>query len=553
MTDIFELFENKAQNINFDVSNIWEHKPVSISEFIENPYYLGLEEETRSWVKETLYEIFECNNYIDWNYNEVALCSAIGSGKSFLSSIIACYSAYLLLCLKNPQEFFGLAPSASIHILNVSTNLTQAKKVVFSEIANKIYASPWFRENYLPNARVKSELQFSTPEYDEPKIGSIYKRIFITPLSSDINSPVGLNVFCAIMDEANLLRDTDRGDYSEVIYNHLKRRITSRFGNRGLIAMAGSPQYLDDFLERQIRSQVNNPNVYVKRISLWDAVYPDYDGEVFYFDIVNCKIVAGIIHNQVIEIPIVYYDDFRKNPEAAKRDLAGIPGETISAFFEDKSVIDECCNYERESPINEDGYFNEGFRFKGDPDCPEDFELRVIHVDIGLTNDSAGIAMGHINGINNVGEPTIYIDFIAEIKGSKEYPVSLESIREIIYFLRNKRKFPIIKVTYDNYQSADSVQILTNKGFMSEILSVDRDMKAYSILKELIRTKRIDFYEHPKFIKELKCLELIENKKVDHPGGKNHSKDTADAVAGVCKTLIDMFTEYVIEAEIDVY
>lgn len=541
MADIFDVFKNKAKN--FDPYNIWEYQPVDIIQFVEDPYYLDLDNQTRHWIKDALSEIFSSDDSINWNYKEVCLCCAIGSGKSFLSSIVACYCAYILLCLKNPQEYFGLSPTASIHIVNVSTNLRQAQKVIFSDIKNMIESSYWFKEHYLPNPRVKSELQFDTTEYDQPEFGKIYKKIFITPLSSDLNSPVGLNVYGGFIDEANLLRDTDRGDYSEIIYNHLQRRITSRFGDKGLIVMCGSPQYLDDFLERKIRSEIDNSNVYVKRISIWEAKYPNYNGDTFYFDVPNCKIVGGKLHDQVIEIPTVYYKDFYSDPEKAKRDLAGIPGETISAFFEDKSVIDACCNYDRESPITETNDFKDWFKFEGDQDFPEDEELRVMHIDIGLTNDSAGICMGHLKGVNKAGEPIISIDFIMELKGSKENPVSLEYIRQLIYYLIFELKFPVIKVTYDSFQSADSVQILNKKGICSEIQSVDRDISAYNILKELIRTKRIDFYSHEKFIKELKCLELIKNSKVDHPSGKDHSKDCSDAVAGVCNTLIDMFVK----------
>ena len=35
MSNIFEVFNNKAKDIN--LSSIWEHEPVSISEFIEDP------------------------------------------------------------------------------------------------------------------------------------------------------------------------------------------------------------------------------------------------------------------------------------------------------------------------------------------------------------------------------------------------------------------------------------------------------------------------------------------------------------------------------------
>jgi hypothetical protein len=54
----------------------------------------------------------------------------------------------------------------------------------------------------------------------------------------------------------------------------------------------------------------------------------------------------------------------------------------------------------------------------------------------------------------------------------------------------------------------------------------------HDYLKELIYTENIDIYNSEVLLKELKGLDLISGKRVDHKRGG--SKDIADAVAGVC-------------------
>src|SRR5690606_30650992 len=87
-----------------------------------------------------LVEVFE------GDYEEVYLDGAIGWGKSTLAECAVARMLYELSCLKNPQMFYGLDPSDTIAVLNVSVNKTQAKKVVYHRLKERIKASPYFRE-----------------------------------------------------------------------------------------------------------------------------------------------------------------------------------------------------------------------------------------------------------------------------------------------------------------------------------------------------------------------------------------------------------------------
>lgn len=503
------------------------------------------------------------------NHNFVA--NNIIVHNSFKLAILIVYFTYLLLCMRNPQATYGLAPRSKLAIMNMSVSADQARRVVFGEIKNKIDASPWFQEKYPPNPRVKSELQFDVPPDNPKKVikGKIYKNVYIIPGSSSGMAPLGYNLFVVVIDEATLWRDTSNKDYVEDVYNIVTRRITSRFADPktgailGFVALGGSPMYYDDFLERRIR-EANEENaksdklqkIFVVRRSQWEAKMPDWNGPKFWFHVGDSKVFETVeklhsyrkkiaakaarkgetnidavirsFNSKIIEIPIPYLDDFKKNPEGSKRDLAGLPSETIEPFFENPDIIEERCNYERANPVINDMTFEFKSWFR-----PISRTWHAMHIDLAVTGDACGIALGHNEGTNEAGSPIHFIDMILRLQGSKEEPIQIEWIRELIYKL-TKMGFMIGIVTLDGFQSIDTMQILTKKGYLAEYLSVDRDTKAYTELKNAIYEDRLDYYEHNIFMTELKKVEKNKN-KIDHP--RNGSKDCSDAVAGVVYNL----------------
>jgi hypothetical protein len=126
---------------------------------------------------------------------------------------------------------------------------------------------------------------------------------------------------------------------------------------------------------------------------------------------------------------------------------------------------------------------------------------------------------------------TCVIDFAQEIRTSKQRPLDFEAVRDIILTLKAKG-FNFHVISYDNFQSVDSRQILEQKGFRVEALSVDRTTDAYDTFLAFVNQGQFDIYQSEVLLGEVKRLELINGRKVEHP--PNGKKDVADAVAGVC-------------------
>ena len=124
---------------------------------------------------------------------------------------------------------------------------------------------------------------------------------------------------------------------------------------------------------------------------------------------------------------------------------------------------------------------------------------------------------------------SITVELMAQITPPPGGEIDLAQVRSFILALR-ERGFVIGGVSYDGYQSADSRQILQRRGLPVKIISVDRDMARYQMLRELAHEGRLRLYHYKPFLEEAAQLEVIRQQRVDHPRGG--SKDVTDAVAG---------------------
>jgi hypothetical protein len=472
----------------------YEEEPADIRTFIDSPDYLNAKDECWITIKDDLAELFEGYNNptMEWKFNEAVFDEGIGSGKSYKASIIISYLVYRTLILKNPQEFFGLAKDSAIYFINMSVRGDQAKKVVFGEVVARVSNSPWFKKRgYLPNSEIKSELQFP-------------KHINVIPGNSRETYPLGFNLLGGVMDEAAWYIETDSHDTAEEIYNALYNRIQKRFGNKGMLVMISSPRYVDDFIEKKMREAETTPKIFHKRRATYDAQPANkYSGLKFTVD-------------QYV-IPVEDKGMYLRNPERYKRDIMAIPSQALEPYFKQYNLVEAMFDAEMRNPSIGNTTRLEDW-FVGNA-----LYQYYIHIDLALVSDSAGIAMVH-----NVGGDVI-VDLALAIVPPYNGEIDLAEIRNLVTTLRD-RKFTIQKVTYDQFQSASSIQELNKLGINSENLSVDKTLAPYETLKELIYIGKIKAYQNAVLMGELKRLELIEGKKVDHP--PKGSKDIADALAG---------------------
>ena len=523
----------------------WRCPRVSLDTFLDDRMYLGIGKTVFPMVRKI------CREVLEGGYLEGVEVAGIGSGKSFSSSILACYEAHTLLCMRNPHETYNLTKDKPITIMNMGTTATQALDVVFASIRGFIATSEWF--------------QGFAPQMLTGSIEFMNEKVMLMSGNSKSTTPLGYNIFCAVLDEAAFYMDNEQKSIAEEIYNALQRRIVSRFGNDGLLMMISSPRYVGDFIMRKLEQSKEldenglkkYPHLYAVQAPIWKfkGISRYMTPETFFFNCRENVIIdtaqmseADIAKNysvnyvedenfddsyHVWEVPKEYLASFRQNPELAKRDYGSVPSLTLEGFFPNAGVITSAWNRARRSPVIKPGTFKFAER-----------ALRTsyfIHIDIGFNRegkgDHTGFAMGHFGGWQEdeaTGEKRMI--FVIDVYEQIGYDlatgeVDLSKVRQRIYDIRDMG-YPINRVTLDGYMSKDFMQILRKKGIRAEYLSVDKTVEPYNALKAAFMEKRIDIYHSDVLERELIQLELIKGVKVDHP--ENGSKDVSDAVAGVC-------------------
>lgn len=564
-----------------DYLNREEYKqtPVDMRTFVTDPYYLGHTcDNIYPKLLDDLTELFE------GGYHECIWTGSIGYGKTFTASIGVCRVLYELSCMKSPHASFGLAKESNISIVALSVSEMLATKVVFENIATKIDASPYFRENF-PFEKTKKELRFPG-------------NLWVASRASTDTSALGLNTISAFIDESNFMPKAPKGadprhaslDRAEVIYNTLKRRMKSRFEKfgrlPGMLFVVSSKSTQDDFTARRIRESKDDATIFVRDYALWDVKPEAYYQEKSFFvlggnDQTPSRILEPGEEKEfegegnlpegcvLVRVPHDFRADFERDLEGGLRDIAGVATVAISPFIQRREKIQEAIDKSRQHPFTTDilegtrggmfkwdemvqmsrtreyGMRTEKLMPKINPRAP-----RHIHVDPSLRNDALGFCMSHVAGWKDVirrGEdnqqfveraPVYIVDFLLKVVPPTGGEIILGDIRRMIYELA-AHGYLITSVSMDQFQSADSLQQLSQKGYNAQLISVDVTPEPYDNLKTALYENRVFFYEYAPLIDELKVLEqkwdARKKRKIDHPPRK--SKDVSDALAGCLWTL----------------
>lgn len=530
-------------------------RPASIIEFL-GPKYLDIEAGVRPGLKKMLVEIFgeKTNPYRLAQCKEAMFTGAIGVGKTTFASIVLPYMAHWVLCLKNPQKFFGLLPGSRIAFMQMSTSEDQAKEVIFGDIVARISHSPWFKL-HPHNDRIKNQIRWE----DE--------NIWIVPGDSAETTFEGYNILGGILDEMDSHRITPKRDYAEAGYNTISNRISSRFGDRGLFILIGQMKQETGFAMRHFKRMLEDPDCYTMRMTLWESfgwekyLNPDGTRNSFWFDTrrkiqVPLLVAQTIANPDLLEIPNLYKKQFVSDPDKALRDLAGIPPKVGTPFIGMQDLLDAPPELwvARHKGIGTTPVIGTLDRPQFEPWFRAPDRLpRAIHIDLsysGLGENALGFAMGHVRELKEVdGDllPYIVFDFVLRIKPTPGRQIILSDVRQMVYHLRDDLGFKIKMVTLDGFESTDTIQMLSKRRINSGYLSVDRDKLPYQDLRDAIYEQRIEW---PRYMVQMEHIDvrkvdivyqelsqlIDDGKKIDHPPGG--SKDVSDAMAGVTTTLM---------------
>lgn len=532
----------------------FDEKPASIDEFLGEGY-LNVASKVRSGVRQVLLDIFgeEVNGTRIALVRWAMFTGAIGIGKTTLASIVIPYMCHWILCLKDPQDFYDLMPGTKIAFMQMSTSEDQAVETVFGDIKSRIEYCKWFTDNYAMDPKFTKQVRFE-------------KDVWILPGSSAETSFEGYNILGGILDEADSHKKTKEKDYADVGWNTINSRVDSRFQDRGFLLTIGQMKSSTGFAANKYAELKKDPeNSYTVRMTIWESLgwhkFSDENGNrlSFWYDRKRKEIITWEaaqmlgLPDHVLEIPKVYQKNFQNNPERALRDLAGYPPAVGSSFISLSYRIEEAVerwyeHYEVPSPVDDNPVRPKIHEWFMAPDSIR----RTCHIDVGYSanGDAAGIAMGHVSKLIEIEDeekPYITIDCILRFRAPAGQEIMISELRQVIYELKNERKFRITSVTMDGFQSKDTMQQFRKRKIKTDYLSVDKNKGPYEDLRDAFYEQRIEIPKYMTYLNvgddgqvEIAYKELSEleenDKKIDHP--VQGSKDVADCLAGVVTTLM---------------
>jgi hypothetical protein len=524
----------------------FKHEPVSMETFVCSPDYLDKAAEIYPKVLE---ELIEINS---GKYVEAVFTGGIGSAKTTAALYTTAYQLYLLSCLESPHKVYGLDPASEILFVFQSIN-AKVSKASFSRFKSMIETSPYFRKEFPFDPRIESKLVFP-------------HRIEVVPVSGKETAAIGQNVMGGMIDELNYMEVVDKSkqsvdgtiyDQAVALYNSIARRRKSRFmqGGRmpGILCLVSSKRYPGQFTDLKEEEAKKDPTIYIYDYRVWE-IKPEgsFTGEMFDVFIGDMSrkprvLVAGdeVAYEDrplVKSIPEEYRVDFDKDIVNALREIAGVSTLARFPFMIDVEKVSGAFG-KHESIFSRDvvDFVDTGLEFYPErfwkPQLP-----RFVHIDLAISGDSAGFAVGCVPGFQRMQEegysstgmemaPRFRIDGLLAIKPPRGGEILLWKIRDIVTKLR-EAGLNIRWVTFDQFQSKDSQQLLRQQGLLVGQQSVDITAGPYETLKNAFYTSRMAAPSHVLCQRELLSLERDPKKgTIDHP--PTGSKDVSDALAGV--------------------
>jgi len=488
---------------------------------------------------------------------------------------ILLYRILIATLLRNPHNFFGLTKGTKIIFNVLSVTKAAVTETAFGDAMNFMANSPYF----LDECHYNPELRYTG--FRIPLKGSL-----LLTAGSRGQHLIGRNIIGVGLDEGNWRLEAEPDTKAYELYNEVRNRINNRFRKvagylPAISILASSAKDESSFTETIISEiqKANDPStqavyrnsVYkIKRHTL--ALGPQWFKVAYGLKNIAPMILSGFYTEKgeplgvgpheaappgasVELVPRMYYDEFRRRPMNALRDVCGISTGGVNRWFASMLDFEACVELaQKDGVINPVTGGAKGFEML--PLSTEDNKqlwdyldhksfltrvqsqivpkrhpnrLRYCHIDLATTS-MAGISICHLVGnelVENLIKPgevipfneyrlIVEYDFILCVIAGQVKPISLEKVQNFIIWLSTQCGYNFGMITFDQFQSENSLQMLESKGFKVDKQSVDRSKDAYINWRSAIEEHRLRPYLHRHMMLEAENL-LDGDKKVDHP------------------------------------
>ncbi|MCD8487952.1 MAG: hypothetical protein LRZ84_14750 [Desertifilum sp.] len=576
--------QQQSERVDSDPDNPWREDPLPLAEFVSHPDHLSpdgrlieLYPVQRRVLEEFLgvdpKQLFS-EDLTYTRFQQAFILWGKGSGKDLTVSLVQCWIAHILLCLKDPQKYLGLAPDESLDIVVIAYNQTQARSVYFTKFKNRVKSWKWLRRTIdalAPETGAEKWLRESGGKLGADLV-QLPNYVNCWSLPSTPESGEGKNLIFWVLDELAAFSSPTRFNQAQKIHEMVVSSARTRFMSRWRGFAISFPRHGEDYMMQMIKLAQRGDIT-----DLYTSVLPTWE--------VNPRVTRESLET-----------DYKKNPEDARTRYECKPPSATDAYFRspeqilinasgaDRGLLEEYLfdysseqieaialrgnNPIRECDIHGDPVLDRrGFPklqrwVRGKPDTEY-----FVHLDPGLTGDAFGFAMGHIEDTDagsllcldlafrwvgkhfkDFGEiyrQSWFSDTLNRTETINAAEVDFATVVEFIFFLKVARGFSEITVTCDGWNAASLTQDLRAR--QVEVFPYLVDKSDYDEYKSLVYNRQLKYYCPRILYRESVKLQIINGTKVDCPRTQegdrglaysDSHKDVSDAVAAVCRRMV---------------
>jgi len=497
-------------------------------------------------------------------FNEACIFAGRRGGKSELVAAIAAYKLYLLLNIRCPQEHFGLFPGSIIDFTFLAQDENGAHRL-FKKLREQVLKAESFFAPYLKDTNAK-DLAFITLADREKSDSTPTVTVSCLPCTTNaVRSPssifLALDEFAhfrsakgSTSDDMYAAASPSTADFHHdvVVPNAPVQEMGTDFGDQSTVRSEETEEPAMEFegenetvgIQDSMILSISSP---LKKIGKMYELHrlALEEGPSSGIFTLNCP--SAEMNPKLL--PKVLKSEYKKNPLTFKAEYGGKFLESSESYVTEAAVkkCTDCKWDEKGLPVEGSMRLNL-HRFS---------QLQIGRnyfwgFDLGMTNDASALAIGHLEPGGPGGTIKLVYDYIdrmmvnerGEWPGVKSAPgqdkyvgwqvLPLEDILE--WMSEMNKILPCFKGATDQHGGQQLVQLLELKKIRNfELVNLTpaiNSQMAYA-LRGYIESERCSFPFVPKFIQELKLVELEVMSKyrirVAAPQEKGAHDDMADA------------------------
>lgn len=463
-------------------------------------------------------------------FKELVLVWGRRSGKDFIVSIMALYEAMRLLETPggNPYTTYNLGSAAPITILTIANSSKQAK-ILFREIKDKIDLSRYF--NGKVGHAADGIIHLLTPndkEFNEKAKKSGHKArnkgsVQIYAGHSNSDSLVGLSCFAVLFDEIGVYKNTSGSASGEQLYNKLTPATKTYVREEEVLDENGNP-VLDEKGKPKKQSVFDGKVICISTPRGKEGIFYDLYSKA---NAVKHRLMMRAptwAVNPRLTRPVLLTESPNMSDAQFSMEFGAEFLGTAGQSFFDRDSVEKCFANHTHKMVSHGMPGVTYFAHLDPATSSHNYALCICHKEIYLNRETGQ------------KEFRIVVDHLHHWSPSKDSLISVKDVDE--YMIQMAKRFHFGLVTYDHWNSRDSISKLNKSGIPAKETPYSRGYKnkIYDNLYELVITNKIIIPQYQLLQDEMINLQ----RKFGHNGYKVYpnveaevaTDDMVDALAG---------------------